>query len=280
MKHSRKISFFIILAAYLFAATAGIYLWFKFGTFQFWQRVFIADIAATAVIFLISVIFDNASVYDPYWSIQPMVITPLLAAAKGNFGISSILLIILIELWGARLTLNWARNFKDLSVQDWRYENIRKKTGKAYYLIVFLGIQLMPTLIVFACQMPIIEFFKSEPRFSFWCVIGILISLYGIILEVVADHAKRNFRSKGNTGVVNIGIWKRHRHPNYLGEIMFWWGIWAVVFSFSPELWWTFFGSAINTFLFLFISIPLAEKQSEKRHSEEWGKYRDSTSIF
>jgi len=98
MKHSRKISFSIIIASYLFAATAGICLWFKFGTFQFWQRVFIADIAATAVIFIVSVIFDNASVYDPYWSVQPMVITPLLAAAKGNFGISSILLIILIEL--------------------------------------------------------------------------------------------------------------------------------------------------------------------------------------
>jgi steroid 5-alpha reductase family enzyme len=60
--------------------------------------------------------------------------------------------------------------------------------------------------------------------------------------------------------LMRSGVWRHSRHPNYLGEIIVWWGVYLVMLSAYPELWFLMIGALANTALFLFISIPLAEK--------------------
>ena len=78
---SRKTSFFIVALVYILAAVVGIVAYLVLP-FAFWLKLLLADIIATAVTFLFSVLHENASVYDPYWSVQPIVIVVVFAIAK------------------------------------------------------------------------------------------------------------------------------------------------------------------------------------------------------
>jgi steroid 5-alpha reductase family enzyme len=93
--------------------------------------VFLADIAATLVIYVFARSFRNASFYDPYWSLAPIVIalTWALTAPPGNAGVArQVVVAALVLAWGLRLTYNWARQWKGLTHEDWRYRDLRRKT--------------------------------------------------------------------------------------------------------------------------------------------------------
>lgn len=280
MKNSRAFGFIIIALTYAAAVGVGAAVFFVCAELPLWLRLLLADIAATVVVYAVSCIARNASVYDPYWSVQPLVIVPVAAATVGACGISGALLIAATALWGVRLTANWAYTFKHLGVQDWRYDNIKRATGKLYFLVNFIGIQMIPTLVVFACQMPAIMYFEAIAPDSALCAFGIAVMLAATALELIADVQKHITRAHGGSGIISVGLWKHGRHPNYVGELAFWWGLYAAVVACVPTLWWTFFGAAANTLLFMCVSIPMAEKQSALRHGEEWKEYKNVTRLM
>lgn len=152
VKNKRGFSFFVIAITYIAAISVGL-LVYNALTFQPWLSLLIADVAATAFTFIISVIFGNASVYDPYWSVQPIVIVAAFGFAYG-LNVAGWLLVGVICLWGLRLTANWAYTFHGLNAQDWRYTMLKQQSGKWYPFVNFFGIHLVPTLIVYACTMP------------------------------------------------------------------------------------------------------------------------------
>jgi steroid 5-alpha reductase family enzyme len=118
-------------------------------------NLLLPNLAATLVIFLFSVIFRNSSFYDPYWSVVPVWIAAgwFLWGNQTFDATRAYLLMALIVLYALRLTINWVRGWPGLHHQDWRYDDIKQKTGKAYWLVSFLGIHYFPTMIVFASMM-------------------------------------------------------------------------------------------------------------------------------
>ena len=152
VKTSRGLSFAVIAGVYLSAAVLGTAV-FRLLPYSFWLRLLIADVAATVWTFGFSVLFGNASVYDPYWSVQPIVILAALAV-KGPLTAAGILLLLPVVVWGVRLTVNWAITFPGLNGQDWRYTMLREKTGARYPIVNFFGIHLFPTLVVYLCVLP------------------------------------------------------------------------------------------------------------------------------
>src|SRR5262249_8802343 len=124
---SRSVSFAYVGLAYLAAAAAAwaAGAWLGDGA-PAWQIIMVADGAATVVVFAFSVAADNSSVYDPYWSVAPMVIAPWLVAraAPGVPLVRQIVVVALVMAWGARLTWNWARGWQGLAHEDWRYVEI------------------------------------------------------------------------------------------------------------------------------------------------------------
>jgi len=94
-----------------------------------------ADIAATVAIFCFSTTFDNASFYDPYWSVAPLAIAYYWCprtAATGSADLRPSLVLTLIALWGVRLTYNWYRRWHGLGDEDWRYVDLRTGSGAAF----------------------------------------------------------------------------------------------------------------------------------------------------
>ena len=138
LKKNRPASFIAVTLVYVIAAAVGI-LTYRALELDRWLSLLLADIAATVVTFIFSLIFKNASVYDPYWSVQPPVILVSLAIGKEltPFGI---LLLVTVLFWAIRLTANWAYTFKNLNHQDWRYTMLRENTGIFYPVINFVGL--------------------------------------------------------------------------------------------------------------------------------------------
>ncbi len=268
---ARVCSFIKVAIVYLLAIGLGVMVcwWLPFAT---WLNLLIADVVATVVVFLYSLLFDNASVYDPYWSVQPIVIAVGYAIGK-SLGAAQILPLIAVCLWGVRLTANWAYTFHGLQYQDWRYTHYQKKTGRLYPVVNFFGIHLMPTLIVYACVLPVVYLMESGAAFNPWSIAFFVVSLGATIWQGVADCQMHKFRKKGTGGFIRTGLWKYSRHPNYLGEILMWWGIGLFAVVTVPSTWYLLTGALVNTVLFLVVSIPLADgKQAQKEGFAEYKK--------
>ena len=146
LKQNRTASFVVVAAVYIIATVIGVYT-YKFLDLSWWLSLLIADVVATVVVFIFSLIFNNASVYDPYWSVQPPVI--LIAFAIGNdLTALGVLLLVAVSFWAVRLTANWAYTFHGLQHQDWRYTQLKEQSGIFYPFVNFFGIHLVPTLVV------------------------------------------------------------------------------------------------------------------------------------
>ena len=273
VKESRIECFIVVALVYMIAALVGI-ITYAILPLDMWLRLFIADVAATAATFIFSVIFNNASIYDPYWSVQPIVIVVAFAAVY-SFDIVKLLMVIVICLWGIRLTANWAYTFANLSHQDWRYTMLKEKTGKAYPIINFVGIHLVPTIVVYACVLPAVYVITAVGALNAWAIIFLAISLGAAIMQGFADcqmHKFRKYRKPEDT-FIRVGLWKHSRHPNYLGEILMWWGIGLAAIVALEGMWYLIIGAILNTILFLCVSIPMADqKQSKKAGFDEYKK--------
>ena len=152
LKESRALSFAVIAVIYIIATVAGVAAYKALG-FDWWLSLLLADVVATVVTFIFSLIFGNASVYDPYWSVQPPVIVMAFAFGKDLTALG-VLLIVAIMFWAVRLTANWAYTFGNLTHQDWRYTMLIEKTGAFYPIINFVGIHMVPTFVVYGCTLP------------------------------------------------------------------------------------------------------------------------------
>ena len=276
IKQNRTASFLILAAVYIVATVVGI-LVYSAMDLEIWLALLIADVAATVVTFVFSLIFTNASVYDPYWSVQPIVILAAFAMGK-VLTLLGVLLLIAVCIWGIRLTTNWAYTFGGLDHQDWRYTMLREKTGVFYPVINFIGIHMVPTLVVYGCILPAVYAVCSGAQATVGSVLFLLLSLAAVMLQGTADYQMHKFRRNRN-GVFNRnGLWKYARHPNYLGEILMWWGVALAVVCAIPKMWYLCAGAFANTVLFFAVSVPLADGRQSRK--EGFAQYRAETRIF
>ena len=280
MIKNRFFSITVITLIYIFAAVCGLISYNFFTNPQglnlsYGLAIFLADVFATIVIFIFSLIFNNASVYDPYWSVQPPVILAAVLIKNGQSEnpLMAFLLFAAVLFWAIRLTGNWIYNFESFDYQDWRYVMLREKSGKLYPFVNFLGIHLFPTVVVFLCILPAVIAVVEGGVFSPVSLIFIILSFVAAIIQLIADLQMQSFRKSGTGGFIRKGLWKHARHPNYAGEILMWWGIGlASVVSLGGK-WQLLCGALINTLMFLFVSIPMADKrQSRKPGFEEYKK--------
>ncbi len=224
----------------------------------------LADLAATVIIFIFSILSDNSSFYDPYWSVAPIPIVFYMAFSQGIFSARGVIVIIVILIWSIRLTWNWMRRWRGFEDEDWRYSDFRKKSGNWYWALSFLGFHLFPTVIVFLALLPLFSVFRrgADPL-NIADLIALMVSAGAILIESIADRQLWEFKKQSveKCRLLEKGLWAWSRHPNYFGEILFWCGIFIFAVasgSFQLRL---IVGPAVIIILFTFVSVPLADRR-------------------
>ncbi|MCX6383482.1 MAG: DUF1295 domain-containing protein [Actinobacteria bacterium] len=260
---TRLVSFIIVLAVYIFSFFISFLVFNLFNNIHILLASLLADIAATLVVWVFGIIFGNSSLYDPYWSVAPLIIIPFWILSAGiAFSIFEILLFAAIFLWSIRLTFNWAKRWKGLAHQDWRYIKLKKDNPRLWFLTNLIGINLMPTLIVFIALLPAYFGIVSKGSLNILTILGFTISIASVFIQAVSDFQMDLFKKNKpfSNEFIDRGLWRYCRHPNYFAEVLFWWGIWILQMGINPKIWMTIIGPIVVTTLFIFISIPMMEK--------------------
>ena len=236
---------------------------------------------ATVVIFILSVIYADVSIYDPYWSVAPPVMFFAVMIKYHLWTVNAIFLLVLILVWAFRLTVNWLMTYKGLGHEDWRYAMYRRKYSPFLFQVInFVGLQFVPTIVVYAGLVSGL-FAMQNPTFSPWSLIGVFVMLGAVLLAYLADSAIHRFlrEHKGEGRTCDISVWKYSRHPNYLGEMSFWTGLYLYFVACCPEIWYKGLGFLSIIVLFLTVSIPLMERHNAERRVD-YAEYKARTSML
>jgi len=279
---TRSVSFIIVLAVYIFSFFISFLILNLFNSIHILLSTLLADIAATLIVWGFGIIFDNSSMYDPYWSVAPLIIVPFWIESSGiSFSSFEILLFAAVFLWGIRLTANWAKRWRGLAHEDWRYVKLKKDNPGLWLFTNLVGINLMPTLIVFAALVPAYFGIAGKGVLSILSVIGFAICAASVLIQAVSDFQMDLFKkSKPLPGeFIDRGLWRYCRHPNYFAEVLFWWGIWIMQMGVNSNMWITITGPLVVTLLFIFISIPMMEKHILSSNPS-YSEYQKKVGMF
>ena len=280
VSYSKAASLAIISLIYGIAIAAGSlsYGWFSGLMPETWALL-AADVLATLIVWGFGLIYENVSVYDPYWSVAPPVMFTAWAFYKGCFTLPVILLLIAVWYWGIRLTGNWAYTFRGLGHEDWRYTKYRKAQPPLLFQLTNLfGLNLMPTLMVFVCMLPGFGLFDAGGTAGWLTWLGFAVCLSSATIQLVADTQMHRFRAAHPGKICTAGLWKNGRHPNYFGEIQMWWGVW-IMYASLRGFDWLVLAPVAMTALFLVISIPLMERR-QLDNKPGYSEYRKKTRIL
>jgi steroid 5-alpha reductase family enzyme len=262
-------AFALCASAYVLALCTAVFVAYATGERHLVLIAFVADIAATLVIFSFARMYSNASFYDAYWSLAPIAIAlywALGAAAESTLPERQAMVITLVAVWGIRLTWNWARGWRGMGHEDWRYADFRRRHGRRFWMVELGGIEMMPTLIVFLGCLSLYPALISADPLGALDWIALVVTAGAVLLEAASDNQLRNFLATAKAGqIMDRGLWKYCRHPNYLGEVAFWWGLYLFALAANPGYWWCVAGPIAMTLLFVFISIPMMDKRNLER---------------
>jgi steroid 5-alpha reductase family enzyme len=242
-----------------------------------------ANAAALFLLWLVSLRLRDASIIDIYWGIG-FVVMAIVGAAVGEAPQTRKLLLVgLTALWGLRLALYLARRNLGHG-EDPRYQAMRRKHGERFgrvSLVTVYGLQcvlgwIVATPLLIAAASP-----AAPPPFTPMDFIGLGLFFMGLGFETLGDFQLARFKADpANKGrVMDRGLWRYTRHPNYFGDALLWWGLWVVAVS-SPFAAWTFPAPALMTFLLMRVSgVPMLEYKL-KRTRPGYEDYIRRTSAF
>jgi steroid 5-alpha reductase family enzyme len=206
----------------------------------------------------------------------------------GAPGVVALTVSLLATVWAARLSIRIYLRGRG-KPEDFRYKKWREEWGKNFKLRSFLQVYMLQGLVIFIVASPVllVNKFGAFGEFTWVAKLGILIWLKGFFFETVGDWQLARFmRNPANKGkILDQGLWKYTRHPNYYGESLMWWGIGLAAASTLADASHVFLalgafvGPALITFLLLKVSgVPLLE--AHFAGNPAWEKYKAKTSVF
>ena len=263
--------FYYVISFYL------AYLVTKNFNFDGWLYILIWHVSATLIIFLFSNIHKNSSIYDPFWHVAPIPIVFYIAKQSSLPTLELNLVLAAFLFWALRLTYNWYLNWNNLDHEDFRYIDLKNNNKYMAFINDLFGIHLIPTLIVNVSLYPIYVALNSE-SLNELVYVGFIIIIIAVVIQYISDDQMRKFRKdESNLGkTMKYGLWKYSRHPNYLGEVSFWFGIYVFALASGLTTIWLLACPIVMLALFVFISCPMMDNRSLKRRSD-YKEYMDKT---
>lgn len=232
------------------------------------------------LLFFLAVAIKKNDIVDIAWGQGFIVIIAVSLLLGPAASARMLLMICLVLIWGMRLAQYIYTRNRGKS-EDFRYAQWRKDWGKNWVLRSYLQVFLLQGFFMLTIAYPLFIFDPlRSPALGWLDYLGGIIWLIGFYFEAVGDHQMRVFKKNpANKGkIMNQGLWKYTRHPNYFGEATMWWGIFIIALS-NPLGWVAIFSPIIITFLLVRVSgVPMLEKKYAD--NPEYREYISKTSAF
>ena len=273
---SKKGSLILVFFYYVISFYLA-YLITKTTNLDGWLLILVWHITATLFVFLFSNIHKNSSIYDPFWHVAPIPIVFYIANQSPLPDLQLNLVLSAFLFWALRLTYNWYLNWTNLDHEDFRYIDLKDNNRFIAFINDLFGIHLIPTLIVNVSLYPIYEALMSS-NLSNLIYIGFILIILAVVIQYISDTQMRKFKSNENNfgKTMKYGLWKYSRHPNYLGEVSFWFGIYIFALASGSTSIWLLACPMVMLALFVFISCPMMDNRSLKKRPD-YKEYMDKT---
>ena len=273
---SKKGSLILVFIYYVISFYLA-YIFTKTTDLNGWSLLLVWHITATIIIFLFSKIHNNSSIYDPFWHVAPIPIVFYIASQSSLSSFQQSLVLSAFLFWALRLTYNWFLNWTNLDHEDFRYIDLKNNNKLLAFVNDLFGIHLIPTLIVNASLYPIFIALTSD-NLNNLVYVGFILIIIAVVVQYIADSQMRDFRKdQKNFGkTMKYGLWKYSRHPNYLGEVSFWFGLYIFAVASGSTSIWLLACPMVMLALFVFISCPMMDNRSLKKRSD-YKEYMDKT---
>ena len=230
--------------------------------------------------FLISLFKRRNDVADVAWGLGFVLLAWTSFFLSDGSGTRGVVVGILVSVWGLRLAWHiHARNRG--KAEDYRYLAWRREWGRWFYVRSYVQVYLLQGGLLFLVALPVLIINRSAGRtLGLLYGIGVAVWLGGFLFESVGDAELARFaKDPLNKGkLLQRGLWRYTRHPNYFGEVAQWWGIWLVALG-VPGGWFGIIGPLTITLLILKVSgIPMLEKKMAE--NPDFAEYARRTSVF
>ena len=196
-------------------------------------------IAAVMIItWVVSLVLRDASVVDPVWPLAFIAVAITALIAGGGDEGRRILIACVVAIWGARLSIHLlVRNAG--KGEDFRYAAMRAKRGHRFWLTSLVTVFLLQGLLVWVVSLPVQLSAIPDRPLGWLAIIGAIVWVLGVVFEAIGDaqltRFKANPASRGQ--VLDTGLWRYTRHPNYFGDFLVWWGIFLIAAESGAGAW-------------------------------------------
>ncbi len=247
-----------------------------------WNAAIIAlayMLVLACMVWLVSLPLRNASIIDSFWALFFVTGTASYGALTDASGERTLLVALLLGIWAARLSAyitwrNWGHG------EDRRYQAIRARNQPYYEIKSLFYVFGFQAALAWIVAMPLLAQLSSDAPLGWLDMAGALVWAFGLLFETIADWQLSRFKANpAHLGqIMDKGLWRYTRHPNYFGEAMVWWGFWLTAASAGHA--WTVFAPLIMTLMLLKVSgVSLLEKDMQVRHPA-YADYMRRTNAF
>ena len=247
-----------------------------------YTSVFAVFFLFIACLWLLSVVKKDASIIDRFWGLFFVILACLYGAASESLVFRSYLTLFLVSIWGLRLSL-YLHLRNSGHGEDFRYQKMRQKRGKAFWWQSFFTIYLLQGVLAIVVSLPLFATLKDPggPGVGVFDVLGLLVFSVGLLFEVGGDYQLSKFKKDpANKGkLLTSGLWSLTRHPNYFGDACVFWGFYLISLS-SSFGWAMFIGPLVMTIMLRYISGAAHLEKSLSKTKPGYKEYVENTPCF
>jgi steroid 5-alpha reductase family enzyme len=247
---------------------------------QYLILMFLVPVAAFSLAYGIARLTAKVTFLDAAWGVGFVLIAWVSYFAYSPKELPNLLLALAVSLWGLRVAWYVVKRIAKTG-EDKRYQEIMKGYGENAQAKAFLRLFMLQAVLQYIISAAILRMNTIDPKpigVTTW--LGLFVFAVGFLFEAVADAQLAAFkRDQNNRGkILQSGLWKASRHPNYFGESLVWLGL-AVMSLTYPWGWLALISPAVITYLLLFVSgIPIQEKGKDQNPA--WRDYASKTPRF
>lgn len=228
---------------------------------------------------LFSIAKRDVSFVDSLWSLFFLIAAGVYAATSDGLNARATVVLVLVTVWALRLSVYiTARNWGES--EDYRYQAIRRNNAPNFAfksLYIVFGLQ---GLLAWLISIPLLFAVTGGSEFGLLDIVALILWAVGFVFEAGGDYQLSRFKADAaNEGkVLNTGLWRYTRHPNYFGDFCIWWSFY--LFALSSGAWWTVYAPVLMSFLLLRVSgVAMLEKTIGERRPA-YADYVANTNAF